>query len=429
MLRWKIIFKLLIFIILLTPSLVLANEVVLTSGQKLEGKITEQNNKYIKIDTGIGMAMTYYLDEIDTIDGNKAQIAQTPPTPSNDPVVVQQAAPAQAAPVQANNAPAIPLQNTPSIDINQGSSTDDTKSAQGEIQGRPFTVSQAKFDSQMNTLKLWQGEGFYPDLQFQLFLFTPKGFSWENAQLHITPDTSGLNPHIYKEWKEAGSDVPKQKVYMQGYNLDLSLGEIHDGKIHGTINLRLPDVQKSFVEGAFDASVANQSQGNQGSFTMTVNGAPVAVTSFNNKFQGGPGSMIFTNNGMNKAFSPTAAIWASLGGFAIGIVVTAIIAIWIYPALCLHFISKKTNRGVPWMAWVPIASFFLMCKVAGVRYTWLWLLLLGVIPILGMLCIFGLFVFIWYKIALTLNKPGWWGILTMIPFVNLFALGFLAFSE
>ncbi len=55
-------------------------EVVLKNGQKLEGEIVEQTNKYIKIDTGIGIPLTYYMDEIDTINGQKTSGSQSNPS-------------------------------------------------------------------------------------------------------------------------------------------------------------------------------------------------------------------------------------------------------------------------------------------------------------------------------------------------------------
>jgi len=66
--------RLLVIIFCLAPSLVSASEVVLKSGQKLEGKIVAQTVKYIKLDSGIGVVMTYYSDEINTLDGNKLQL-------------------------------------------------------------------------------------------------------------------------------------------------------------------------------------------------------------------------------------------------------------------------------------------------------------------------------------------------------------------
>ncbi len=102
---------------------------------------------------------------------------------------------------------------------------------------------------------------------------------------------------------------------------------------------------------------------------------------------------------------------------------------YIYYSVCLQLISKKTNQGPIWLAWVPIAQLFLMCKIAGISYLWLLLLLLSFIPIVGMLSSLGLGGFIWYKIALARQKPGWLGILTVIPIVGLVFTGYLAFAE
>ncbi len=64
-----------------------AETVALKSGQVLEGKIVEKTNESIKLDPGVGMVMTYYLDEVDTIDGQKVQ-ASAPvnaPGPAPEP--------------------------------------------------------------------------------------------------------------------------------------------------------------------------------------------------------------------------------------------------------------------------------------------------------------------------------------------------------
>jgi hypothetical protein len=65
--------------------LALASEIVLKSGQKLEGKIVERTDKYIKFDSDIGLVLTYYADEIDTVDGQKFQDLVSP-TPVVAPI-------------------------------------------------------------------------------------------------------------------------------------------------------------------------------------------------------------------------------------------------------------------------------------------------------------------------------------------------------
>ena len=106
-----------------------------------------------------------------------------------------------------------------------------------------------------------------------------------------------------------------------------------------------------------------------------------------------------------------------------------VIAFYIYMSLCLQMIAKKTNHSRSWLAWIPIANLFLMCKVAGLRYWWMLGILFAVIPFLGALLVLAWSGYIWYKIAVARHKPGWVGILVIIPLVNLVIMGYLAFTD
>ena len=71
MLQYRAAFRIFILANLLTnifiSSSAFASEIVLKSGQKIEGKIIEQTDKYVKIDTAFGVPMTYYTDEIKSV--------------------------------------------------------------------------------------------------------------------------------------------------------------------------------------------------------------------------------------------------------------------------------------------------------------------------------------------------------------------------
>ncbi|MEW6008331.1 MAG: hypothetical protein AB1629_01700 [Candidatus Omnitrophota bacterium] len=111
------------------------------------------------------------------------------------------------------------------------------------------------------------------------------------------------------------------------------------------------------------------------------------------------------------------------------IILVSFLLLYVYTSVCLQLISRKASQGPVWLAWIPIAQFFLMCKIGGISYLWLLLLLLSFIPIVGMLSSLALSGFIWYKIALARQKPGWLGILAVLPLVGLVFIGYLAFSE
>jgi len=50
------------------------SELVLRSGEKIDGNIVEQTDKFIKIDVGVGVPLTYYMDEISRVDGQKIRV-------------------------------------------------------------------------------------------------------------------------------------------------------------------------------------------------------------------------------------------------------------------------------------------------------------------------------------------------------------------
>lgn len=57
-----------------------ADIIHLTSGQTIEGRIVERTNDEIKVDTGIGVLVTYYLDEIENISSSSSDSSDIPET-------------------------------------------------------------------------------------------------------------------------------------------------------------------------------------------------------------------------------------------------------------------------------------------------------------------------------------------------------------
>ena len=113
-----------------------------------------------------------------------------------------------------------------------------------------------------------------------------------------------------------------------------------------------------------------------------------------------------------------------------------VIGIYVYTALALMAIAKKTKTEPAYLAWIPFANIYLASKIAGMPW-WPMLLLIGfVIPILNIFfCIaFMVFVYIWYwKIFEKVGKPGWWILLSLIPFAGpiifLVFMGIAAWSK
>jgi len=60
--------------ILLIATASYAETITLTSGKVIEGEIVERTNELIKLDTGVGVITTYYLDEVDKVGVNNSQV-------------------------------------------------------------------------------------------------------------------------------------------------------------------------------------------------------------------------------------------------------------------------------------------------------------------------------------------------------------------
>lgn len=106
-----------------------------------------------------------------------------------------------------------------------------------------------------------------------------------------------------------------------------------------------------------------------------------------------------------------------------------VLVVSIFSSFCLFTISNKTQKGKAYFAWIPIANLFLMCDIGEVKYQWIWIVLAAFIPLIGGLILLGFSGFLWYKIALVRNKPGWIGALTCVPLFGLIALGYLTFQD
>jgi len=128
----------------------------------------------------------------------------------------------------------------------------------------------------------------------------------------------------------------------------------------------------------------------------------------------------------NKALLPVTV--AMVGTFLV-LIIAILLVFYIYSAICLQLIAKKTGQEPSWLAWVPIANLFLSCKISGLSYLWLLILFAAPIPIIGPLCITVFYAYLWCRIAVALNKPSWLGVLVIIPIVNLVIIGYLAFSK
>jgi len=121
------------------------------------------------------------------------------------------------------------------------------------------------------------------------------------------------------------------------------------------------------------------------------------------------------------ADEPSGAQFAAMG--AVFMVMCLFFAVfYIYWALALQTIAKKTNTENDWWAWIPIIQIILMLNIAKKPVWWI---ILFFIPLVN----FVVGIIVCMGIAEARNKPSWWGILMIVPVVGLIVPGYLAWSD
>ena len=123
-----------------------------------------------------------------------------------------------------------------------------------------------------------------------------------------------------------------------------------------------------------------------------------------------------------------AALMALFAGFLVAFLIFFAV-MYVYTALVLMTIAKKTNTPNGWLAWIPIANVYLMTQLAGVPGWWTLAILLAFIPFIGGLAFMAIMIWWWWKIAERRGFEGWLAILMLIPLVNLVVMGIIAWKK
>lgn len=146
--------------------------------------------------------------------------------------------------------------------------------------------------------------------------------------------------------------------------------------------------------------------------------------------------------------SPDMLAAMAAGGGVIGLIIS--ILSYLFPAIMLFLIARKTNTNLPWLAFIPIAQIILALNIARKPIWWILLFLLPVailpaslleaaIPTGGILPLAVLLLTVIVAIVATLlvclgiarerGKSGIWGVLLFIPCTSPIALAYLGLSK
>ena len=105
------------------------------------------------------------------------------------------------------------------------------------------------------------------------------------------------------------------------------------------------------------------------------------------------------------------------------------VGFYIYFSLALMNIAKRTKTDNYWLAWIPIANIYLFVKTAKLSGWWTFAILGGLIPGFGEFIFIALFVWWWIRVAQNLKRNVALGVFSVVPIVNIFTVGSLAWGK
>ncbi len=123
-------------------------------------------------------------------------------------------------------------------------------SVSGRIRARDFRCDEATL--QGGKLTLAQGHSWPPDLGITISFYVEESGKLFGKSLEVAPDRAPPLPRVDLRWKNEQGQGVKQ-TFHTGYALKLAFGRPVDGRVPGTLFIALPDSEKSFLNGSFEA--------------------------------------------------------------------------------------------------------------------------------------------------------------------------------
>ena len=121
----------------------------------------------------------------------------------------------------------------------------------GKIHGSAFAYDKAALVGGL--LLLGQGAAPPYDLGFGVDLVARHGEELSGKTVEIAPDQPGA-PRVGWRWKNE-QQQPVTQIISNGYLLKVTFGQAANGHMPGKVYICLPDADKSFAAGTFDAEI------------------------------------------------------------------------------------------------------------------------------------------------------------------------------
>jgi hypothetical protein len=128
--------------------------------------------------------------------------------------------------------------------------------AVGSIHGSGFFCESATLQGGQLTLR--QGRSGPADLGITIKLFAQQGEELSGKTIQISADREPPLPKVTLRWKDDQQQARTRSIN-DGYAMKLAFGQADKGRMPGRIFICLPDEEKSFVAGTFEARIRKPS--------------------------------------------------------------------------------------------------------------------------------------------------------------------------
>jgi len=127
----------------------------------------------------------------------------------------------------------------------------------GRIHGYGFLCEHATWKN--GRLSLRQGPAASPDLGITISLGPRQPAEFSGKTILVSPATPTPGARVVLRWKGEQQDPITEHIHA-GYAMKLSFVAVADGRVRGKIYVSLPDEEKSFAAGNFDAEIIGAPQ-------------------------------------------------------------------------------------------------------------------------------------------------------------------------
>jgi hypothetical protein len=132
-----------------------------------------------------------------------------------------------------------------------------TAPAVGRIHGNGFLCERATFKA--GRLSLRQGISGLPDLGITVSMGVKRAEELAGKAVLVTTNSPAPAPRVVIRWKDEQHEPVTEHIHA-GYAMSLVFGAIQNNRLRGRIFIALPDEQKTFAAGSFEAEIINTVQ-------------------------------------------------------------------------------------------------------------------------------------------------------------------------